>query len=100
MTTHGAKATELSQVERFNTLFVGDTMPDGTVYAGVSPTNGTAMFVTPSDAPLTKYFNEAHDHANRLYVHGRIDWRVPTHDELQVLFRNRAAIGGFTGERY
>src|SRR5215469_1416613 len=34
-------------------------------------------------------------HAAMLTVHGHRDWRVPTKNELNVLFNNRAAIGGF-----
>src|SRR5260370_41766213 len=32
---------------------IGDRMPDGTVYAGISPDSGKAMYATPTDAPLT-----------------------------------------------
>jgi hypothetical protein len=74
---------------------VGDTMPDGTVFAGISPDTGKEMFATAADAPLTYTFNEAKEYAARLDAHGRQDWRVPTKDELNVLFNNRAAIGGF-----
>lgn len=74
---------------------IGDRMPDGTIYAGVSPTTGTAMYATPSDAPLTMKWNEAVRYADALDSHGHKDWRVPTWDELDVLFNNRAAIGGF-----
>ena len=76
-------------------LEIGEVMPDGTVYAGVSPESGKAMFTTAADAPETCSFNEAQDYAARLDAHGYRDWRVPTKDELNVLFANRAAIGGF-----
>jgi uncharacterized protein DUF1566 len=74
---------------------IGDKMPDGTIYAGVSPDTGKAMYATPADAPLTSTFNQALGHAARLAAHGHDDWRVPTRGELNVLFSNRAAIGGF-----
>jgi hypothetical protein len=74
---------------------IGDTMPDGTIYAGLSPDTGKAMFATPADAPLSYTFNEARKYAKVLDAHGHQDWRVPTVDELNVLFNNRAAIGGF-----
>ena len=51
--------------------------------------------MTPVDAPLTYTFNQAKEYAARLDAHGHHDWRVPTKGELNVLFRNRAAIGGF-----
>ena len=73
----------------------GDKMPDGTIYAGFSPDTGRAMFATPADAPLTMTFNAAQEYAANLDAHGHKDWQVPTKAELNVLFNNRAAIGGF-----
>ncbi len=76
----------------------GDRMPDGTIYTGISPETFEAMYAMPADAPLTMTFNDASDYAKKLnqekYL-GHDDWRVPTGDELNVLFNNRAAIGGF-----
>ena len=74
---------------------IGEVMPDGTVYAGISPETGQAMFTTAADAPATHTFNEAQDYAVKLDANGHLDWRVPTRDELNVLYQNRAAIGGF-----
>jgi hypothetical protein len=73
----------------------GDTMPDGTIYAGISPDTGKAMFATPADAPLSYTFNEATKYAGELDAYGHQDWHLPTKGELNVLFNNRAAIGGF-----
>src|SRR5712691_7330547 len=70
-------------------------MPDGTVYAGISPATNEPMYATPNDAPLTYTFNQAQKYAAKLDAHGHHDWRVPTKGELNVLFQNRAAIGGF-----
>jgi hypothetical protein len=74
---------------------VGDKMPDGTVFAGISPDTNKPMYATPADASLTMKFNEAQEYATKLDAHGHRDWRVPTKSELNVLFNNRAAIGGF-----
>jgi hypothetical protein len=74
---------------------IGDAMPDGTIYAGESPESGKAMFTTAADVPATCSFDHAQDYAAKLDAHGYRDWRVPTRDELNVLFQNRAAIGGF-----
>ena len=70
-------------------------MPDGTIYAGVSPDTGKAIYTTPSDVPIALTFNQAAQYGVRLDAHGHKDWRVPTKAELDVLFNNRAAIGGF-----
>jgi hypothetical protein len=91
-------------------LDVGTKMPDSTVYAGISPDTGKPMYTTPEDAPdvifanlgphvsLTMAFKEAQEYAqtiNACKEHGHDDWRLPTKAELNVLFNNRAAIGGF-----
>jgi hypothetical protein len=73
----------------------GDRMPDGTIYAGVSPDTGKAMYAMYGSAPLTYTFNQAQKYAAKLDAHGHQDWRVPTKGELNVLYNNRAAIGGF-----
>jgi len=74
---------------------IGDRMPDGTIYAGISPDTNKPMYATPADAPLTMTFNKAKEYASQLDAHGHQDWRAPTKAELNVLFNNRAAIGGF-----
>jgi hypothetical protein len=74
---------------------VGDRMADGTVLAGISPDTGKAMYATPADAPLTMKWKQAMEYAAKLDAHGHNDWRAPTKGELNVLFQNRAAIGGF-----
>jgi hypothetical protein len=74
---------------------VGEKMPDGTIYAGISPDTNKPMYTTPADASLTMKFNEAQKYAAKLDAHGHNDWRLPTRAELNVLFNNRAAIGGF-----
>ena len=78
-----------------SSLTVGQTMTDGSIFAGVSPDTGRNMFVTPADAPLAYTFNQAQDYAEALDGHGHRDWRVPTKGELKLLFDNLAAIGGF-----
>jgi hypothetical protein len=75
----------------------GDKMSDGTVYAGLSDTGGP-MYTPPADTPLTMTFNDAAVYTKKLNAKkylGHDDWRVPTKAELNVLFNNRAAIGGF-----
>jgi hypothetical protein len=74
---------------------IGAGLPDGTVYAGLSPDTGRAMYTTPADAPLTMKWRDAMKHAAKLGAHGHKDWRLPSRAELNVLFNNRAAIGGF-----
>jgi hypothetical protein len=73
----------------------GDEMPDGIIYAGISPDTMKPMYVLPGDAPRLMTFNEAAEYAVKLHAHGRRDWRMPTAAELNLLFSNRLMIGGF-----
>jgi hypothetical protein len=73
----------------------GDTMKDGTIFAGISPDVNEPMYTTPADAPLCMTFNMAKEYASQLDTYGHKDWRVPTKNELNALFNERAAIGGF-----
>ena len=89
----------------------GDVMPDGTVYAGISPDTGRPIYAALADAPLAMNWRHAVEgekyNINRWYPislsasgsyegHGHKDWRMPNREELKVLFDNRAAIGGFS----
>lgn len=66
--------------------------------AGISPDTNKPMYAIPADAPYKMTFCRAREYAQEenaqnSYDHG--DWHVPTRNELNVLFNNRAAIGGF-----
>jgi hypothetical protein len=76
----------------------GGKMPDGTVFAGISPDTNKPIYTTPDDAYLKMTFNEAAEHVRQLNAQkylGHDDWHLPMQAELNVLFNNRAAIGGF-----
>jgi hypothetical protein len=74
---------------------VGKRMPDGTVNAGVSPDTRTPTYTTPADAPGLYSWKKGAEYCSVLEAGGHQDWRVPTKGELNALFQNRAAIGGF-----
>ena len=77
---------------------IGDQMPDGTIYAGILPETGKRLFAAPARA-FSK-FKDAESWAKMTTVHGHKDWRLPTREELNLLFNHRAAIGGSPTERY
>ena len=74
---------------------IGNEMPDGTIYAGISPDTNQPMYAMPLDAPGTYNFQDATYYAATLDLHGRRDWRLPTKAELNMLFNNRISISGF-----
>ena len=77
-------------------LHIGDVLADKTVYAG--ELNGKKIFAAPQDVKkadgtnLTMTFNAAANFAKMLneenYL-GHNDWRVPTREELNVLYENK-----------
>ncbi len=77
------------------TFQIGDVMPDGTVYAGMSPDTGAPLYAAPGDAAQLYTYSEAKEYAAALNAYGHKDWRVPTQNELNVLFGSNAVIGGF-----
>jgi Protein of unknown function (DUF1566) len=74
---------------------IGERMGDGTVYAGVVDKTHKLLYTTAADAPGTYNWDNAKAYCAASGESGHKDWRVPTKGELNVLFRNRAAIGGF-----
>jgi len=74
---------------------IGELVESKGVYAGISPDTSEAMYVTPQDASGTLKWETAMKYAADLDANGHKDWRLPTKDELNILFENRAAIGGF-----
>jgi len=74
---------------------IGDKMPDGTIYAGISPDTNKPFYAMADDAPMTMEFEKAQKYATRINGYGHGDWRLPTKAELAVLFENRIAIGRF-----
>src|SRR5579871_821515 len=66
--TKARAAREQQERER-----IGYKMPDGTIYAGVSPYTGNPMYTTPGDAPLTMAFDDAALYGARLDANGHKD---------------------------
>lgn len=73
----------------------GDKMQDGTIFAGISPETSKPMYTAPTDERGAHAFNDAAWHAKNNAALGHKDWRMPSKGELNVLFNNRSAIGGF-----
>ena len=76
---------------------VGDKQADGTVFAGLSPDTSKPMYARPGDEPNTYKWKKAMEYAARFEGHGHPagTFRAPSKGELNVLFENRAKIGGF-----
>jgi len=68
---------------------IGDRMEDGTIFAGISPDTYKPMYAAPADASLSLSFYKAAQYASELEVGGKKGFRVPTENELNVLFQNK-----------
>lgn len=87
---------------------IGDAVPGGDIYAGISPDTGQRMYARAQDAEEALFgikeafdFNAAAKRAEDLSRETSRAYRVPTKGELNVLFNNKAAIGNFkTGDFY
>ncbi len=65
------------------------------ICAGLSPNTGNKLYTMSKDAPLTMKWQDAVNYTATLNVSGHNDWRLPTKCELNTMFKERAAIGGF-----
>ena len=67
----------------------GERLADGTIYAG------SGLYTTPADMPGHTNWSEAMNYCDNLVANGHNDWRLQISEELNVIFTNHAAIGGF-----
>lgn len=75
---------------------IGQKKQDGTIYAGVSPETGQAMYVAPHDSPLALKFVKAVEYTGSLRLNDKSDFRLPTESELKVILENKDK-GGLRG---
>lgn len=74
---------------------IGDVVPGGDVYAGVSPDTGRRMYARVEDEETVLSFNAAAARAKELSLETGKAYRVPSIEELKILFNHHAAVGGF-----
>lgn len=74
---------------------------DGTVFAGISPDTGSAMYALPDDESVHPIDfcqirgSKIEDIAREARWRGYSDWRIPSPAELLVLHQDRDKIRGF-----
>ncbi len=83
-----------------HTLKIGDRLADGSYFAGTSPDfKDEFLIVTAADAPKPMCWQDGMKYAAGLRAHKRNDWRLPTPNELDVLYKNNANLGQFVRHR-
>lgn len=68
---------------------------DKPIYVGISSVTGKTVYTTAADAPGIYSWPTAMEYCENLEDVGHDDWRLPDRSELDAMFLNRAAIGGF-----
>lgn len=81
------KTTETTKAAT-KTPRLGARMPDGTIYAGISPDTKQPMYAAPDDGAYMT-FQQAQKYAAELTVGDKKDFRLPTVREMNVIFQNR-----------
>lgn len=84
-----SKKGKIVRTVRTGELEVGALMPDGTVYAGVSPDTGKPMYAAAQDVTMEQAAAAQDAYRGKISLHGHNDWRVPSKEELNTLFQNR-----------
>jgi hypothetical protein len=86
------------QVHVFQKTVVGTIMPDGTLFAGISPTTKRPLYAMPSDLygiyPLWEGGKRI-NFAECQRFGGHSDWRLPSIMELRLLWEFQDVIGKF-----
>ncbi len=88
-----AEAAVAAKTKKAENPEIGDADKDGWIYAGISPSTGTALFVAPEDTGEVKW-KGAVKAAESAEKQGCTNARLPSCDELKQMFNNRARIGG------
>ncbi|MBI3441707.1 MAG: DUF1566 domain-containing protein [Proteobacteria bacterium] len=84
-----AEVTKPAVLNDYDISWVGTKRSDGAIFAGISPDTHKPMYAAPADAPLSLSFNDAAKYAENLEVGGKKGFRVPSMNELKLLFQNR-----------
>lgn len=77
---------------------IGETCTDGSIYAGLSPDGGVAMYTTPADAPSTYTWNDGTSNYTEISMANCTDDSPGTAATCQTGEANTAFLVGATGE--
>lgn len=93
------EARHEAERRRWDNAPVGTEMPDGSIFADRTSA-GVPVYAMPEDEDKSGLMDLAHaqESARRLNhgkAHGHDDWRLPSREELTLLFNSRAKIGNF-----
>lgn len=76
-------------------MAIGTAVEDGCIFAGISPDTKKKMYIQPSRPKTDFNFQQARKYAKKISNNYGVKYRLPTKNELNVIFNNSAVIGGF-----
>lgn len=76
-------------------LQIGMLMPNGTIFAGISPDTRQPYYTTKADVNEFLPFTKAREFCMKLSSYDNGNWRLPTTQEMDNLYARRQEIGGF-----
>ncbi|MCC2099428.1 MAG: hypothetical protein KDJ29_21230 [Hyphomicrobiales bacterium] len=68
---------------------IGDVMPDGSIYVGISPRTGEPFFIPAEKTPKRLPHKQAVEAIGKLDAHGHKDWRLGSEEEYRHIFQHR-----------
>lgn len=68
---------------------IGQYLPDGRIFAGVSPVNSLPILVAGADTPRDMYVSEAQTYGRKNKINGHLNAFVGTVEDMQEVFLNR-----------
>jgi hypothetical protein len=95
-----AKTALAAVIQQAEQQFPGKLMADGTVYVGISPTDGRPLYAMPHDLTASHTWEQGQSAATAQTFGNQTDWRVPTKEELNLLYLGKQAIGAFKHDWY
>jgi len=73
---------------------------EGGIIAYVDGSGKHGLIAAPSDLDGVYFWGRAFTVCEELIIDGYDDWYFPSKEELNTLYKNKDAIGGFTGDIY
>ncbi|HRH38012.1 MAG TPA: DUF1566 domain-containing protein, partial [Flavobacteriales bacterium] len=79
---------------------IGSKYQGGIVFQWNDSTGKTGVVALEKDLPDLHAWDNADSTCNALMMNGYSDWRLPTREEIAVLYANRVLVGGFESGYY
>lgn len=90
----------IKEKEELSKTLIGAKYEGGIVFYWNDSTGQHGLIATEKDFEVKYNWEQAKEKCDNLIAGGKTDWRLPTRDELMLLFANRNLVGGFNKGTY